>query len=437
MYLTRNIDSELILWKNTINRKPLILRGARQVGKSSTIRNLGKNFKYFIEINFDLQPDYIAIFNDGYDPRIICEKISILTNKPIIENVTLLFFDEVQSCIPAISSLRYFYENMPNLHVIATGSLIEFALSEIPSFGVGRVRSMFVYPFSFEEFLLANKEELLFNALKNHNLSKDFPEVFHKKLSNYLKKFLIIGGMPEVVKVYVKNGSLLEVQRTLDDLIISIQADFVKYKNSVASSRIREVFETVVLQVGNKFTYTYNSLTLNNVQIKEILELLRLAGLVYFVTHSACNGIPLGAEVNPKFKKILIFDTGIFQRLLNLNIADVLLDNDISFINKGKIAELHVGLELLKNESCYIKSDLYYWQRAAKNSQAEVDYVIQVNQDIVPIEVKAGTKGAMQSMYKFLEEKQKSYGIRSSMENFGEIDKVKIIPIYAIGLKVK
>lgn len=434
MYLTRRIDSELIAWKNTADRKPLMLRGARQVGKSSTVKQLAKMFKYFVEVNFDLQPDFEAIFNEGLDPKMICEKLSILTNTPIIENETLLFFDEIQSCIPAISSLRYFYEKMPGLHVIATGSLIEFALAETPSFGVGRVRSMFVYPFSFEEFLMAIQENLLLDALKKHDNEQEFPEVFHKKLLGLFKKFLIIGGMPEAVKVYVKNGSLLEVQRTLDDLIISIEADFVKYKNTIESVRVKEVFESVVKQVGNKFTYTYPNVTLNNKQIKDILELLKLAGLVYFVTHSASNGLPIGAEANPKFRKILIFDTGIFQRILNLNIGELMIEDEFSTINKGHLAELSVGLEWLKNESCYKQSDLYYWQREAKNSQAEVDYVVQIQNDIVPIEVKAGTKGSMQSLYKFLEEKNKSYGIRTSLENFNQMDQVKIMPLYAIGM---
>jgi uncharacterized protein len=432
MYLKREIDNDLDLWMQTANRKPLLLRGARQVGKSSAVRFLGAKFKHFIEINFDEDPELIEIFKGKLDPIALCEKISIFTQTPIIEGKTLLFFDEIQSCVPAISALRYFYEKMPNLHVIAAGSLIEFALSEVPSFGVGRVRSLFVYPLSFEEFLVANNENMLLEVIKKATPEKEFPELFHRKTIVYLKKFLVIGGMPEAVRTYIEKGSMLEVQRVLDDLKISIEADFTKYKNNISSNRIREVFEAVVQQVGNKFTYTYPNATMNNVQIKEILELLRLAGLVYFVTHSACNGIPLGAEINSKKRKILIFDTGIFQRILNLNISNLLIEDDFATINKGNIAELHIGLELLKSESCYLKTDLNYWQRESKNSQAEVDYVIQKQELIIPIEVKSGTKGAMQSIYKFIEEKKPEFGIRTSLENFGIIDKIKIIPLYAI-----
>ena len=432
MYLKREIDKELELWMQASNRKPLLLRGARQVGKSSAVRELGKKFKQFIEINFDENPELVAVFAGGLNTTTICEKIAVATLTPIIEGKTLLFFDEIQSCIPAISSLRYFYEKMPNLHVIATGSLIEFALSVVPSFGVGRIRSLFVYPFSFDEFLVANKEIMLLEILKKATPENEFPELYHNKLKGYLKKFLVIGGMPEAVKTYIQNGNLLEVQRVLDDLMISIQADFVKYKSNISSNRIREVFEAVVQQMGNKFSYSYPNATMNNVQIKEILELLRLAGLIYFVTHSASNGVPVGAEINPKKRKILILDTGIFQRILGLNIADLLIEDDFVTINKGNIAELLVGLELLKSESCFTKTDLNYWHRESKNSQAEVDYVVQKQEILIPIEVKSGTKGAMQSMHLFMEEKKSQFGIRTSLENFGIIDKIKIIPLYAI-----
>ena len=406
MYIERTIDQELEIWRATTNRKPLLLRGARQVGKSSSVRNLSKKFTYFIEINFDKNPEYQTIFDNSLSPAVICEQLSLFTKIPIIKGKTLLFLDEIQTCIRAISSLRYFYEQTPDLHVIAAGSLLEFALADVPSFGVGRVRSLFMYPFSFNEFLKANNEKGLLEMLETKKDTEPIFEIAHSKLKNYFKKFLIIGGMPEAVRSYVTNGDLLEVQRILDDLIIAMEADFPKYKNLIPSSRIREVFTTVVQQVGTKFTYNYTNATLNNVQIKEVLELLKMAGLIYFTTHTASNGIPLGAEINPKKRKIIPFDTGIFQRIIGLDTGVLLIEDEFSIINKGNVAEMHVGLELLKNKSCYENGNLFYWHREAKNSQAEVDYVIQKNYDIIPIEVKSGTKGAMQSMFKFLEEKQ-------------------------------
>jgi predicted AAA+ superfamily ATPase len=414
------------------NRKPLVLRGARQVGKSSSVKNLAKQFKYFVELNFDENAGFAELFNKNLSVNEVCEQISILTNTPIIEGETLLFLDEIQACIPAISMLRYFYEKMPNLHVIAAGSLLEFALAELPSFAVGRVRSIYMYPLSFDEFLLAYHENKLIEALNKANVSKPLPELVHQKLINYYKKFLVIGGMPEAVSIYITNKDLLEVQRILNDLYISIQADFAKYKTRVPPARLLEVFNAIAKQVGNKFTYSYPNATLNNLQIKEAIELLKMAGLVYGVTHSAANGIPLGAEINPKKTKLLVFDTGIFQRILGLYIADLLISNDFNVTNKGNIAELYVGLEFIKAVDCYEKTDLYYWQREAKNSQAEVDYVCQFGNTIVPIEVKAGTKGSMQSLYLFLKEKNLSQGFRLSLENFSVLNEVKILPIYAV-----
>lgn len=432
MYLKRMIDEELLSWKIAKKRKPLMLRGARQVGKTSTVKKLAEHFTYFVEINFDEQPSFSVIFNNEFSVFEVCEQLSVLTNTPIVEGQTLLFLDEIQTCIPAISMLRYFYEKMPELHVIAAGSLLEFVMADIPSFGVGRVRSLYMYPLSFKEFLMAHEEHLLLEQLNKANVSRPLIGPIHQKLINLYKKFLIVGGMPEAVSVYINSKNLLEVQRVLNDLLISIQADFAKYKTRVSGDRLIEVFKAIALQVATKFTYSYPNATLNNLQIKEAIELLKMAGLVYGVTHSAANGIPLGAEINPKKTKYLIFDTGIFQRILGLNIADLLISDDFNAINKGHIAELFVGLELIKAESCYQKSDLFYWQRDAKNSQAEVDYVCQFNNAIVPVEVKAGTKGSMQSLYLFLKEKNLTQGFRVSLENFSRMEQISIMPVYSV-----
>jgi uncharacterized protein len=433
MYLKRKIDNDLVNWANMAKRKPLLLRGARQVGKSWAVKNLATTFDYFVEINFDEKPKFISVFEQELSPSEICEQLSVATNTPIIPGKTLLFLDEIQGSLAAISSLRYFYEKLPALHVIAAGSLLEFALAELPSFGVGRIRSLFVYPFSFEEFLQAHKEDSLLDALKKATPLKPLPDILHQKLKRYLKKFLVVGGMPEAVHAYVESGNMLEVQRVLDDLYISFEDDFAKYKNRVSTARIREVFNAVVNQVGNKFSYSYPNATLSNEQVKEALELLAMAGLIFIVTHSASNGIPLGAEINPKKRKFILLDAGIFQRILGANISELMLEDDFKVVNNGNIAEMFVGLELLKSSSPYEKKELYFWQREAKNSQAEVDYVVQKNDKIIPVEVKAGTKGSMQSLYLFMKEKGIEFGVRVSMENFSSMDGVKIFPIYGVG----
>jgi uncharacterized protein len=432
MYIKRKIDRELLDWKISSSRKPLLIRGARQVGKSTAVRNLAIQFDYFIEINFDEQTAYHKLFADTSDVNDLIEQLALITQTEITDGKTLIFLDEIQASLAAISKLRYFYEKRPNLHVIAAGSLLEFVLSELPSFGVGRVRSIFMYPFSFVEFLGALNEAPLVTLVQKSNPSSSINSILHEKLKVYLKKFLIIGGMPQAVRTYVENGDLLEVQRILDDLIIAIQADFVKFKKQISPMTITSVFDSIVQQVGKKYKYSNDFTSLTNPVIKQVIDLLEMAGLVYRVSHSSSNGIPLGAEVNPKKIKMLIFDTGIYQRMLGLDIASLFLKGDIEVINKGNIAELFVGLELLKMNNCYEKTALYYWHREAKNSQAEVDYVIQVQDLIVPIEVKAGTKGAMQSMYLFMDEKKSKFGIRISLENFSRFDKVKAIPLYAV-----
>jgi predicted AAA+ superfamily ATPase len=432
MYLERKVDQELLLWSKNDDRKPMLLRGARQVGKSTAVRALSAHFDHYLEVNFEEQKQVHDLFHGNLSPQNLCENLSLLYNVPIVPGKTLVFFDEIQACPNAISSLRFFYEKMPDLHLIAAGSLLEFALEELSSFGVGRVRSMFMYPFSFDEFLVANNERLLLEAKLKALPEKPLAEALHQKLLGYLKRFLIIGGMPEVVASYVGGNSMIDCQSVLDDLVISLKADFAKYKQKVPVSRISEVFQSVVQQSGGKFVFSKAATEANLKQIKVAVDLLVMAGLVYPVTHSSANGIPLGAESDPKRRKMLLFDTGIFQRLLGLNVAEVLISEQFSMINKGSLAELFVGLELLKSGSCYQEQSLFYWQREALNANAEVDYLIQKKQDILPIEVKAGTKGSMQSLFLFLKEKNKSSGIRFSLENFAVYDQVLVFPLYAV-----
>jgi predicted AAA+ superfamily ATPase len=432
MYLRRKIDQELLDWSKELSRKPLLLRGARQVGKSSAVKELSKHFDNFLEINFEEQRQVHSLFSGDLSPIALCENLSVLYNTPIVPGKTLLFFDEIQSCIPAISSLRFFYEKYPELHVIAAGSLLEFALRELPSFGVGRVRSMFVYPFSFDEFLSACGEELLIKVKQGASATHPLNEAIHNKLLNYLKRFLVIGGMPEVVVKYTQGQKLLDCQKILDDLIISLKADFSKYKKLVPFSRISEVFESVAKQTGGKFVFKDAATVSNFKQIKESLDLLIMAGLVIHVTHSSANGIPIGAESNVKKRKMFIFDTGIFQRLMGLNISDILFEDRFDMVNKGSIAEQYVGLELLKSSSSYLQQDLFYWQREKLNSNAEVDYLVQKQNEIIPIEVKSGKQGSMQSLYLFLKEKKSPYGIRFSLENFSVYGNIMVYPLYAV-----
>ena len=431
-YFKRDIEQELLHWKNDKERHPLLIRGARQVGKSTLIRNFSLQFSHFVELNFEQDIEAKKIFEGNLRPKSICEELSVLYNTPIIAGETLLFFDEIQSCLPAISSLRFFYEQYPELHVIAAGSLLEFAFSELPSFGVGRVSSMFLYPFSFGEFLNAAEADLLRKAIIAASPEEPLSAPIHDKALELYKRFMILGGMPKVISSYFNGGDLLTCQRVLDDLISAYEDDFAKYKNRVSPSLIRMVFKSVVEQNGQKFVYSKVLPDLSHLLVKKALELLTMAGLIIPITHSSANGVPLGAEINPKLRKFIVFDSGIFQRLLGLKLSEVLLRDDFESINKGAIAELSVGLELIKSASCYQRQTLYYWHREAKSSNAEVDYLIQRNVSILPIEVKAGTKGSMQSLYIFMDAKKIEKGIRVSQENFSKYQNVEVYPLYAV-----
>ena len=431
-YIKRQIDSVLTDWKIDTDRKPLLLRGARQVGKSRAVREFALQFENYVEINFEELPEIHALFQSNVTPTALCENLTLYLQKPIIPGKTLLFFDEIQTCLPAISSLRFFYEKMPELHLIAAGSLLEFALSELPSFGVGRVRSVFMYPLSFNEFLGALGETELCNLKQHATSNNPLLEPFHQKLLELCKKFFILGGMPEVVSKYVQTHNFMQAQKVLDDLVVSIKADFTKYKKRIPSSRIAEVFDAVALQMGGKFVYTKAATQASNLHIKEALDLLILAGLVIPVTHTSANGIPLGAERDPKKRKMLLFDTGIFQRISGLNVSEIIAVHDFSIVNKGAIAELFVGLEMIKYANPMQQENLYYWQRETASGNAEVDYVIQQQYEIIPVEVKSSGRGSMNSLFQFLKEKNRSKGIRISLENFSKIHDIVIYPLYAV-----
>jgi hypothetical protein len=430
--MKRIIDQQLVNWKTMPSRKALLIRGARQVGKTYSVRNLGNTFTNFLEVNFESDKDVHSIFEGNLDPEEIGMKLSAYYNVPIQDGNTLLFFDEIQNCIPAISSLRFFYEKRPDLHLIATGSLLEFALEEIPSFGVGRIESLYMYPLSFDDFLIALGEEALYEIKKNATAIDALEFVFHKKLLNYLRQFLLIGGLPEVVSTFITTKDIIQTQKILDIIIEGLNDDFSKYKKRVPVSRIRDVFDSVIHQSGGKFVLSKVGGNYNYKQLKEALQLLEMAGLVYKVSHTPANGLPLGAQVNPKKIKVVLFDHGIFQRILGLELSKKLLLDDYDFVNKGSIAEQFVGLELIKYSSNYKSTRLYYWHREKRGSSAEVDYIIHKETDILPLEVKSGTTGKMQSLHLFMKEKQSNYGVRISLENFNKYDDIIVFPLYAV-----
>ncbi|MBP5418337.1 MAG: ATP-binding protein [Bacteroidales bacterium] len=430
MYYKRLIDSYLSKWATDKSHKPLLLRGARQVGKSTAVRHLGEQFEFFVEVNFEKQPIYKSLFLADIDVKRIVSQMSAIAGVAIEAGRTLLFLDEIQSCPEAIMALRFFKEDLPDLHVIAAGSLLEFALAELPTFGVGRIHSMFMYPMSFDEFLMANGEQKLIDARNEATAKQPLPEPLHLKCIELLRTYMLVGGMPEVVNRWVDSHNYIACQELQDDIIVAYEDDFPKYKKRVDPILLRQTLRSVAVQATQKFVYSRVG-DYKHAEVKAAVELLILAGLITPVTHTNANGLPLGSETDNSYRKMLLLDSGLMLRLLNMSIGDVtdittqiLTDSVSDLVNKGPMAEMIAGLELLRYNSPNIRHDLFYWLRMTKNSLAEVDYVFAYKSKVLPIEVKANTQGGMKSLWAFMHEKKLSLAVRCSLENFGEFDNV-------------
>lgn len=447
MYLKRRIDSQLLEWKNSSRRKPLLVRGARQIGKSKSIRNLGASFKYFIEVNFEERRELKTIFEQGFDIDLICERLSILYSTPVSDGETLLFLDEIQACPEALKALWFFKEKRPGLHVVGAGSLLEFALRDIPSYGVGRVSSIFMYPMCFDEFLWAMGKESWQKAISEASPSTPLFDTLHTDIVNLYRTFLLVGGMPAGVLAWIESGNYRECSNELADIQQTYYDDFSKYAAKIPPQLLRNTLQSVVAHTGGKFTFSKVAGGYATEEVKKALRLLSDAGLIIPVRHTAANGLPLGAEVNEKFTKYIYLDTGLLLRILDLDFggADevnrlIIAGTEEDLVNKGKLAEMSVGLEMLKAADSRHRYELYYWENLNKGATSEVDYVIPFKMRILPIEVKAGTSGKMKSLRLFIERKNLTRGIRTSLENFGELivedngisRHIDIIPTYAI-----
>lgn len=450
MYYPRLIDGYLKEWATRPTHKPLLLRGARQVGKSTAVRHLGESFDSFVEINFEKHQSYSTLFQGDLDVKTIVSQMAAIVGQAIIPGKTLLFLDEIQACPRAIMAIRFFKEDLPELHVVAAGSLLELALEELPTFGVGRIHSMFMYPMTFDEFLIANGEHILKEARDKVVPSSPLPRVLYEKLVNLFRVFILVGGMPEAIKTWCETHDYLACQEVQDDLILTYEDDFPKYKKRVNPELLRLTLHSAAVQATRKFVYAKVGEGHTAKAVKQALDLLTRAGLLIPVTQTSANGIPLGSEANSAIQKMLVFDTGLMLRLLNMSTGDVsqltrqiLISNTEELVNKGPMAETIAGLELLHYHSPNIRHELFYWTRQVKNSQAEIDYITLHHQSVLPIEVKAGTQGGMKSLWLFMREKHLRHAVRCSLENFGAFDytdkeddnavrHVKICPLFAL-----
>ena len=448
-YIQRKIDVELLEWKNNPMRKPLLLRGARQVGKSSAVRHFGKEFKYFAEVNFERHKAVKTFFQGDIDIRLIAQKIAKYINVPIEEGETLLFLDEIQECPEAIMALRFFKEDYPGLHVIAAGSLLEFTLQELPTYGVGRIHTLFMYPMTFDEFLKANDENGLIDMKGQADSRHPLDDAFHEKLVEYFRIYLLVGGMPEAVLAWIKTHDFNQCSRVQEDIILTYDDDFSKYKKRVSPDLLRTTMRGICHQSGEKITFKQISADYRSSQIREAVRLLTLAGLTTPVVATSGNGIPLDAEANEKNMKILFLDSGLLLTVLQLegNLAQHLIEqimtgNPQELVNKGGLVEMVAGLEILRNKPCVQRQRMFYWEKSG-NSIAEIDYLDIFNLKVTPIEIKSGTQGGMKSLWLFMREKHLTEAIRCSFENFGEfcytdsqadnaVRHITIVPLYAL-----
>ena len=430
--LQREIIKELDEWKDQPQRLALLLRGARQVGKTYLVDQFAKTrFEHFVSINFELQREYIACF-ESLEPNKILKLISALGNHPIIPGKTLLFFDEIQECPNAISALRYFKEQMPELHVIGAGSLLEFTLNE-PDFRmpVGRIQSLFLKPLSFYEFLHAAQHDALVSLIKEIRLGDEIPSVIHEKLLSLLREYMIIGGMPAVVGHYLQYNDLNQVQILQSSLLVTYRNDFGKYAKSTKHKYLQKLFEKTPGMIGQQFRYVKIDPDMQARDIKVAIDYLRDAGLIHTVYSSSASGLPLNAQINEKKFKLLFLDLGLAKCGMGLD-ADILMKKDLMLINQGMLVEQFVGQELLAYANRRQAGQLYYWERAQAGSMAEVDYLFTVDDQILPIEVKSGTSQRLKSMHLFLQEKKAPFGIRVSQNKFEHNQKVLSVPLYMI-----
>ena len=427
-YISRSIDKTLEEWKESTTHKPLLLRGARQVGKSSAVRHLGTQFKYFAEVNFESAKSIATFFKGDLDVKLISSKISNYIQVPIIPGQTLLFLDEIQACPEAIMALRFFKEDYPELHVIAAGSLLEFALQSLPTFGVGRIHSVFMYPMTFDEFLVAMDMGGLLAMRREATVTHPLDAPFHDKLVNLFRTYLMVGGMPEAVATWRETTDFLKCQQVHQDIILTYEDDFNKYGRRVNPELLRLTLHGVCHQIGQKLTFSRISEGYRSAQIREALNLLTLAGLVIPVVGTSANGVPLDAESDEKRAKYLFLDSGLLLAILHLDgqlghdlIKLIMTATPQDLINKGSITEMVAGLEISRYKSPVMRPRLFYWEKTG-NSIAEIDYLSIRSMKVLPIEIKAGTQGGMKSLWIFMREKHLNNAVRCSLENFGAFD---------------
>ena len=425
----RSKIEELKKWKDKKNRKPLIIRGARQVGKTWLMKEFGaKYFEKTAYINFDSNTKMEQLFSSDFDIDRIIQGLKIETGVNITKGDTLLIFDEIQEVPKALTSLKYFFENANEYHIVAAGSLLGVAMHSGTSFPVGKVDFVDLYPLNFYEFLDALGEKELVNLINKNDI--ELINVFSGKLKDYLKQYMYIGGMPEVVASFVEKKDYIEVRQIQKKLLDAYEQDFSKHAPNNIVPRIRQLFNNIPTQLAKENKKFIYGLVKEGARAKEYelaLSWLIDCGLIYQVVRVNTCKIPLSAYQDFNAFKLYVLDVGLLCAMADLDIKTIMDDSSMFVEFKGALTEQYVLTELKSN----LDTNIFYW--SAKNGKAELDYIIQINDNNIPIEVKSNENLQSKSLKSFVEKYGTSINVRTSMANYREEIWMKNIPLYLIG----
>lgn len=430
--MKRDIEADLKQWKQHKNHMPLLLRGARQVGKTYVVEKFGKEeFEHYVVLNFEQNPEYRNCFKT-LEPQKIINAIELVTGKTIEAGKTLLFLDEIQECPQAIMALRYFKEQMPELHIIGAGSLLEFVLNDANfRMPVGRVQFIYLRPLSFGEYLEAVGLSKLRHYLQTIQIGDLIEDVVHDRLLGLVREYFALGGMPAVISEYLDSKSLAQCQDAQTAILMTFRNDFGKYAGRTPHVHLQTIFEKVPGLIGLWLKYSTLNPDASPVTLKVALKKLSDAGLIILVYATSAAGLPFITHVNEKKCKFLFLDTGLVKRACHLDL-ELLFKEKIMLINNGALAEQFVGQELLAYMGKQESNTLFSWFREEKSSAAEIDFLIAVDSHIVPVEVKAGAIGTLRSLKLFLSEKKLPLGVRVSESPFSLAKDILSIPFYLI-----
>jgi hypothetical protein len=398
--MKRAATNELFAWLSRRGRKPLVIRGARQVGKSYLIRDFAKTRGLdLVELNFERDPKAAKLFADGDAVRLL-RGIEAFTGKRLVYGRSLLFLDEIQAAPHVLAKLRWLHEETPKLAVVAAGSLLDFALADHAfSMPVGRITYLHLEPMSFTEFLRGLGDDELAALVEEIDPWRGVAEPLHARLLERFREYVLVGGMPEAVDTYRQDRSLLDCARVHQDLLATFRDDFAKYASAVHRDRLIKVLDAVPRMIGRKFVYSRVDRDERAAALRQAVDLLCLARVCHRVEATHATGAPLGAEVDDRRYKLVMIDVGLVSASLGISLADLSRAEDLVMANEGAIAEQVVGQALRVIEPPFHEPRLNYWARDTPGSEAEVDYVIQQGTHIVPIEVKAGATGALRSLH--------------------------------------